>query len=300
MRNAWVVLVAACGALEQESATDSTISQGEFCAVPVINGLRIRDDHENAVGGYTSYFYFAEAPDAKSGNLYPQVGDQTFDTHAWAANMQGNMFVSGGRWQWEFYAGSGFDQHVHGWSHRSYPVVYRNCVGGRSNLSWRGHWIKEDDEWGPNDDVGTIWFDASRCNAEVFDRGYVEGWSSNTLTIGGGDIAEVYYRLWCYAPAYGGNLINDPPPGPAYLGCFTDGEQRALPIWLGENHTVESCRAAARAAGLPYFGLQWYGHCFGGWAPGYEQVHDGECNTPCNANGAQTCGGGWRNSIYQT
>lgn len=273
---------------------------GTYCAVPVIRGLRIRDDHENAVGGHTSYFYFEEAGNAKSGDLFPQVGDERFDTNAWASNLQGNLAVAGGRAQWEFYAGDGFDQYTHGWSSRAYPVVYRNCVSARSGLGWRYQHVKEDDEWGLNDHVGYVVFDTGRCNGEVFDRGQVEGWTGEVLTIGTSDIAEVVYRLWCYAADAGGDLIADPaPPPPAgYLGCFTDGESRALPYVFGEGYTVDSCREAARDAGLPYFGVQWYGWCFGGHAPAYDRVDDAECNTPCNANPAQTCGGGWRNSVY--
>ncbi len=90
-----------------------------------------------------------------------------------------------------------------------------------------------------------------------------------------------------------------PPPRPlAYRGCYTDDENRALPAWFGEGHTIESCVNVARQNGYSYAGLQWYGHCFAGNSIGYSQVGDNECNTPCSANPGQMCGGGWRNSIY--
>jgi hypothetical protein len=89
-----------------------------------------------------------------------------------------------------------------------------------------------------------------------------------------------------------------PSAGPTYVGCFTDTDERALPAWLGEGHTVESCTAAAQQEGYVYAGLQYYGHCFAGNSIGYSQVSDGECNTACNANSSEFCGGAWRNSIY--
>jgi WSC domain-containing protein len=87
---------------------------------------------------------------------------------------------------------------------------------------------------------------------------------------------------------------------PGYQGCFTDDGNRALPAWLGEGHTIESCVAEARTRGYVYAGLQWYGQCFAGNVLGYSRVSDAECNTPCNAAPWQTCGGAWRNSIYAT
>ena len=57
-------------------------------------------------------------------------------------------------------------------------------------------------------------------------------------------------------------------------------------------------RSVARANGLAYAGLQWYGQCFGGNEVGYTQVGDGECNKPCPSG--EMCGGAWRNSIYAT
>jgi hypothetical protein len=85
-----------------------------------------------------------------------------------------------------------------------------------------------------------------------------------------------------------------------YQGCYTDAPTRALPSYLGNEKTIEGCLAQAKAAGFPYAGLQWYGECWAGFAPGYQRVSDAECNTPCHQNGGETCGGAWRNSIYAT
>lgn len=89
-----------------------------------------------------------------------------------------------------------------------------------------------------------------------------------------------------------------PPPPPSYVGCFTDDPNRALPYWLGSVGDVGTCVNLARANGLAYAGLQWYGECWGGNELRYTQVGDWECDTPC-ASG-EMCGGGWRNSIYAT
>lgn len=110
----------------------------------------------------------------------------------------------------------------------------------------------------------------------------------------------MFPRLAASVLALGLGLCAFPVAGQAatYQGCYTDDGNRALDAFLGYNHTVESCVAAARAAGFAYAGLQYYGQCFGGNDLGYQRVADGECNTACVANPNQTCGGGWRNSIY--
>jgi hypothetical protein len=84
-----------------------------------------------------------------------------------------------------------------------------------------------------------------------------------------------------------------------YVGCFFDSTTRALPTLLRENGAnVETCAVMADAAGAPYFGLQWYGQCWAGSSPGLVQSYQSECNTRCDSNNAETCGGGWRNSVY--
>lgn len=91
------------------------------------------------------------------------------------------------------------------------------------------------------------------------------------------------------------------PPTPVYQGCYTDDSNRALPAALmTSGATVESCAQAAFNAGYRYAGLQWYGQCFGGNTIGYMQDSENQCNTPCDANSAQMCGGAWHNSIWST
>ena len=91
----------------------------------------------------------------------------------------------------------------------------------------------------------------------------------------------------------------------AYMGCFYDNGNRALPYELDTDGaaTVDSCADAAAAGGFDYAGLQYYGQCFAGYASpaalGYPELDESSCNTPCSANPDQICGGVWANSVYQ-
>jgi hypothetical protein len=108
----------------------------------------------------------------------------------------------------------------------------------------------------------------------------------------------------------GGDWVNSiyatgvsPVPGPSgkYLGCYVDSSTRALPIQIYDGDgTVESCVAAAQLRGLKYAGLQWYGQCFGGNTAPSTIATAAECNTPCTSNPNETCGGSYRNSVYDT
>jgi C1A family cysteine protease len=99
-----------------------------------------------------------------------------------------------------------------------------------------------------------------------------------------------------------------PPPAPSatYVGCFTDDMNRDLKVFLrGAGATVETCTAAAAAAGYAYAGVQDGGQCFADNSlnlgnPAYTQVADSNCNMPCTANTSETCGGSFLNSIYST
>jgi sulfur relay (sulfurtransferase) complex TusBCD TusD component (DsrE family) len=87
---------------------------------------------------------------------------------------------------------------------------------------------------------------------------------------------------------------------PAYVGCYTDAATRALPnLLISSGATVESCMAAAQQAGYSYAGLEYGGECRAGNVLGYSQVSDSDCNMPCSANAAETCGGLWRNSVWR-
>src|SRR5262245_50124665 len=50
----------------------------------------------------------------------------------------------------------------------------------------------------------------------------------------------------------------------SYVGCYTDDASRALPVRIGTGYDTQRCVDEARARGLPYAGLQYYGECWGG------------------------------------
>lgn len=90
-----------------------------------------------------------------------------------------------------------------------------------------------------------------------------------------------------------------PPPAANAAGCWVDAPQRRLPVALMDaGATRERCVAAASARGLRYAGLQYGGQCFGGNSLAGTQAAAGDCNMPCTADAGQTCGGAWRNTVF--
>jgi len=83
-------------------------------------------------------------------------------------------------------------------------------------------------------------------------------------------------------------------------GCFSDSTTRALPVYLGAGHTIESCRSLAAANGKAYAGLQYFGQCFAGDAIGYSALDDAQCDTPCSENLGEGCGGSYANRIFDS
>jgi|GEM_PF-6300667 len=141
---------------------------------------------------------------------------------------------------------------------------------------------------------------------------YGECWGGNGIPLGYSRVSDSECTTPCVAnpgEICGGGWRNSvytsvasPILAPAqYQGCFTDdGSNRALPSFLGYNHTVESCTQAAASAGYLFAGLQWYGECFAGNTLGHNRVTEAECSTHCNANPSQICGASFRNSVYST
>jgi pectate lyase len=138
-----------------------------------------------------------------------------------------------------------------------------------------------------------------------------ECWGGNTLgydSVNGSQCnmpcsansAETCGGVWRNS-IYSTSTTPTPTPTDSYSGCYTDKSARALPWRLvASGATVDSCVAAAKAASLSYAGLQYSGECWGGNTLGYDSVDSSQCNLPCSANPAETCGGVWRNSIYST
>ncbi|GFR47770.1 hypothetical protein Agub_g9537 [Astrephomene gubernaculifera] len=89
-----------------------------------------------------------------------------------------------------------------------------------------------------------------------------------------------------------------------YVGCFKDWYDRTLPVnlasWDG-SMTNQKCKGLAMAKGYPLYATQTGNDCWGAtdiytalmrYGPG-----DG-CTDACKGNGAETCGGSWRNSVW--
>jgi hypothetical protein len=87
----------------------------------------------------------------------------------------------------------------------------------------------------------------------------------------------------------------------SYVGCYADASDRDLPYLAGSgaSMSVETCRSLCAAAGHPYAGVQFGRECFCGASYGRHGVAT-NCDTPCEGNPAETCGGFWANSIYAT
>ncbi|MEM3062386.1 MAG: WSC domain-containing protein [Nitrososphaerota archaeon] len=91
-----------------------------------------------------------------------------------------------------------------------------------------------------------------------------------------------------------------------YIGCYKDNPARDLPIKItsqGQEMSIEECRAAAKAKGYPYFGIQWAGgfgdpnkgECFAG--PSYGKYGSATNCVPDSTG--KMLGGTWSNAIYK-
>jgi len=83
-----------------------------------------------------------------------------------------------------------------------------------------------------------------------------------------------------------------------FIGCYTDGQSRDLPIIASggsSTMTVETC--AQMCTGYKYFGVQNSDQCFCGNAYGAYGPSTG-CNEQCAGNSGEKCGGGWANDVY--
>lgn len=90
-----------------------------------------------------------------------------------------------------------------------------------------------------------------------------------------------------------------------YLGCYVDVPGRALGASTTTTDTMtnEECVAYCEGAGFPYAGTEWYGECFCGAelaADSGPAGSEAECNTPCNGDATQPCGGGDRLTLYHS
>jgi len=86
----------------------------------------------------------------------------------------------------------------------------------------------------------------------------------------------------------------------SYLGCFKDRKDRDISgfSFNAPNMTKDLCLAKCRQKGFSYAGLQYSRYCFCGNSYG-KLGKANNCNMPCAGDKAQTCGGGWANSVYR-
>ncbi|EFJ47698.1 hypothetical protein VOLCADRAFT_91720 [Volvox carteri f. nagariensis] len=90
-----------------------------------------------------------------------------------------------------------------------------------------------------------------------------------------------------------------------YIGCFVDNADRVLPQYLAvydSRMSVSYCRGLAKAAGLPYFGVEYGQECYGGsdMARAVSLGPSNGCTSVCFGDFRQVCGGGWAIDIYET
>ncbi|CAH1776385.1 unnamed protein product, partial [Owenia fusiformis] len=86
-----------------------------------------------------------------------------------------------------------------------------------------------------------------------------------------------------------------------HLGCYKDTTERDLPHFAGSISTltpqicIETCRDLNE--GYRYAGVQNGGQCFCGTSYGKNGSSSG-CNSQCQGDSTQICGGVWANDIY--
>ena len=93
--------------------------------------------------------------------------------------------------------------------------------------------------------------------------------------------------------------------GLAYIGCYNDGGDRALPsfqaidVSLGD--LTQQCITKCRSLNHPYAGLQYFAQCCCGTTfDKHGKTAESACNTLCRDTSGRFCGGAWKNSVYKT
>lgn len=92
----------------------------------------------------------------------------------------------------------------------------------------------------------------------------------------------------------------------SYVGCFAEpiadfDKNKRLWTYYGDGSgtmTIEICKQWASARGYVYAALQFHSQCFGGNFIAAMFQNKSVCDTPCDGNSVQTCGGAWANSMY--
>ncbi|KAH7034935.1 uncharacterized protein B0I36DRAFT_381758 [Microdochium trichocladiopsis] len=98
-------------------------------------------------------------------------------------------------------------------------------------------------------------------------------------------------------------LPSNVPTPYQYQGCWTDIGRTIEAAFLETNDmTIQKCITFCKGQNYPYAGLEYYGQCFCGisLAKGAQQASDpSQCNTPCNGDNTQPCGGPNRLTLYR-
>ena len=93
------------------------------------------------------------------------------------------------------------------------------------------------------------------------------------------------------------------PTGWTSLGCYGDAWTRTFPVmlWSASNNSDTACLRACDASGFSFAGTENGNECYCGTTPPDSSLlqPSTDCNTPCAADGTQTCGGQWRLSTFQ-
>ncbi|KAK7969552.1 WSC domain-containing protein [Apiospora saccharicola] len=92
------------------------------------------------------------------------------------------------------------------------------------------------------------------------------------------------------------------PPGWSYTGCYTETFRTLSSDSLIDNGgmTVEKCLAYCDTNNYQYGGVEYYHECYCGStiAAGAKTTANTSCNTPCDGNKTETCGGAGFLSLY--
>jgi len=126
--------------------------------------------------------------------------------------------------------------------------------------------------------------------------------SGDPNQICGGSWANSVYSVALGAPVMPGSSVQAPstaPPGG--MGCFKDDYVRDLDgysVTTG-NMTLQHCVSTCAGRGFAFAGAQFGAWCFCGNRFG-RYGRSNQCDTPCNGDRSQICGGGMANSVYAT
>lgn len=83
------------------------------------------------------------------------------------------------------------------------------------------------------------------------------------------------------------------------VGCYGDGEDRALPTYQGLVFSIAACEKQARQYRHTYFGLEFGGECWTGAETYAKFGQSTGCDTPCSFNAELVCGGNMAMNVYK-